>query len=295
MRCFVYVLKRPCGEPFYVGKGTGDRAGRHAHEAKRHAGINPHKERLVRKILQSGQSIQVEIRAYFETDADAFVYETMLIKEIGRHDLGEGPLTNKTNGGDGVAGNLVTEETRARLAAGSRAAWNKPERLAAASRKMSRQWVDKKFRKLRSDQFTEQRNNVEFEKARSEGHRRKMSDPAYLSDLSRRATQQWADPEFRRQASIRSSEQATDPERVRHNSESAKARWLSGHYDGQFKAVLADGRPYRSIQEAATALGVTVSAVSARLKRYDRKNHFPEGWGYLGADFDWSLFQKAAA
>ena len=112
-KSYVYVLSRPDGTPFYVGVGTSDRILNHEREARR--GLKSHKAAIIRKIISSGDSVWYSISGWFEIWGDAAKEERRLIAEIGRFDLGRGPLANRTDGGDGIVGLIRTKEHCRRL------------------------------------------------------------------------------------------------------------------------------------------------------------------------------------
>ena len=70
---YVYAWLKKDGSPYYIGKGKGDRAWRKGHG-------------------------RVQIVASGLTEEEAFNFESILIKKIGRKDLNEGPLRNKNDG-----------------------------------------------------------------------------------------------------------------------------------------------------------------------------------------------------
>jgi hypothetical protein len=90
-------------EPFYVGKGKKKRQFSHIRNAYKNK--QTHKYNKIRKILQIGQNPIVLLFKDNLEEQDAFDLEILLIKTIGRFDLQQGPLTNKTDGGDGFSGN----------------------------------------------------------------------------------------------------------------------------------------------------------------------------------------------
>jgi hypothetical protein len=104
---YVYILRRPDGRPFYVGKGLGDRVFHHENEA-RHPNdhrSNTYKLNVIRSIWRSELPIQYEIAHIGIDEADAYAQEATLISNIRRLHEG-GPLTNLAPGGgtvDGVA------------------------------------------------------------------------------------------------------------------------------------------------------------------------------------------------
>ena len=107
---YVYVLSRPCGTPFYVGKGVGDRVFHHEREAI-NTTLRSHKLNTLRALHSAGHDVgyTVEVMA---SEAEALARERELIQMHGRHCLGTGCLTNMTDGGEGPAN--YSEETRQR-------------------------------------------------------------------------------------------------------------------------------------------------------------------------------------
>ncbi|GJD87672.1 hypothetical protein BHAOGJBA_1177 [Methylobacterium hispanicum] len=102
---YVYVLRRPDGRPFYVGKGSTSRILNHENEA-RHVNdrrSNAYKLNVIRSILSAGLGISYEIDSCHGTEASAHERETQLIKAIGRLHEG-GPLTNLAPGGGSERG-----------------------------------------------------------------------------------------------------------------------------------------------------------------------------------------------
>jgi hypothetical protein len=98
-------------EPFYFGKGINGRCNDHISEA-----INTDKNRpklnKIRKILKVGRKpIIVKVLENID-EQTAFDNEIESIAEIGRADLGLGPLTNLTDGGEGVSGRIMSDEEK---------------------------------------------------------------------------------------------------------------------------------------------------------------------------------------
>lgn len=111
---YVYVLHKPDGTPFYVGKGVGQRVLHHVSEARNHATRLTHKLNTIRAIERRGEAILYSLAATFNDERTAHQHEMMLIRQLGRFDLGLGPLTNQTDGGEG--GSNPSQETRSRRA-----------------------------------------------------------------------------------------------------------------------------------------------------------------------------------
>jgi hypothetical protein len=100
--CFLF-------EPIYVGKGKNKRI-------KNINGRNPFFKNKINKI----KNLELEpiVFKLFENLSEkvSFELEEKLIKEIGRIDLGTGPLLNMTDGGEGTSGHIVSEETKELIA-----------------------------------------------------------------------------------------------------------------------------------------------------------------------------------
>lgn len=92
--------------PFYIGKGFKDRMYSHLAEAQREntEKCNKHKLNTIRKILKNGEVPDIRVLDSGLDEETAFEFEMFLISEIGRKDLGTGPLTNMTAGGEGLRG-----------------------------------------------------------------------------------------------------------------------------------------------------------------------------------------------
>ena len=94
-------------EPFYVGKGSNKRYRPEGHT---------NSEWLYRKVRKIGaQNTIIEMPFFDAHESVIMEYEKRLITEIGRQDLGEGPLVNLTDGGGGSSGRVPSQKTRDRI------------------------------------------------------------------------------------------------------------------------------------------------------------------------------------
>lgn len=109
-RFYVYILYRPDGRPFYVGKGQGNRIDNHETNAAR--GMANKCCNTIRKIWRLGGTVLKQ--KVFETDDEheAFDMERYLIASIGRENL-----ANVTDGGEGLSGWEPTLEWREKVQA----------------------------------------------------------------------------------------------------------------------------------------------------------------------------------
>lgn len=88
-------------EPFYVGKGHGNRINQHIVIATKHLDKSTLKSRIIRKILNlSMDPIRYKLHSNL-TNTESSIIEKSLISLIGRRDFVAGPLVNHTAGGDG--------------------------------------------------------------------------------------------------------------------------------------------------------------------------------------------------
>lgn len=98
---------------FYIGKGSKQRFRAHLQRA---GGVRRKTDLPVvdksRQLLSAGITPLIQILENFQTEQDAHTKEIALIAQIGRKDLGKGPLLNLTDGGEGSSGRVWSEERK---------------------------------------------------------------------------------------------------------------------------------------------------------------------------------------
>lgn len=95
---YTYAYLREDGTPYYIGKGKSGRITSSLHNIH----LPTEKERII--FLKKNL-----------TDEEARKHEIYMIAVLGRKDLGTGILRNMTDGGEGCAGRVLSEETKKKL------------------------------------------------------------------------------------------------------------------------------------------------------------------------------------
>ena len=98
-RFYTYAYLREDRTPYYIGKGQTTRIYQQHGKPCR---VPKNKSRII--FLKQNL-----------TEEEAFKHEIYMIAVFGRKDLGTGILRNKSNGGQGNSGKIVSEETRKKL------------------------------------------------------------------------------------------------------------------------------------------------------------------------------------
>lgn len=101
--------------PFYVGKGVGYRARTHFYKASLKS--KSHKNNTILKAQMDKIKVLIEYIEKDITEEEAFGLEITCIALYGRSDKGLGPLTNKTDGGDGFK-NIIPQYRKCEVCGG---------------------------------------------------------------------------------------------------------------------------------------------------------------------------------
>lgn len=97
-------------EPFYIGKGCDDRIKSSLYDRE-----SPFKVNKINKLRNNNIDIfSIKIYENLENEQSLEI-EKELIKKIGRRDIGNGPLVNQTDGGDGRLNSPHSEETKKKI------------------------------------------------------------------------------------------------------------------------------------------------------------------------------------
>ena len=176
-RFYTYAYLREDRTPYYIGKGKGNRAYR-----RRDKGIKPPKDKS--KILILKQNL---------TEEESFRHEVYMIAVFGRKDLGTGILHNRTNGGDGVSGAVVSDETRRKMSEALKGKTRSKEirrKISEAhkgkthSEETKRKMSDTRKGKTFSEETKRKLSEAKKGKTFSEESKRKMSEAQKGKSLS---------------------------------------------------------------------------------------------------------------
>jgi hypothetical protein len=130
---YVYLYLREDGTPYYVGKGNGKRAWIQHRDVKNNSGIWTPKD--LNRII---------IIAYNLTELWSLALERRLIKWYGRKDIDysldidphpAGILHNKTDGGDGTSGKVVSVKSKKSISI-AKTIWHQSNDISGANNPM---------------------------------------------------------------------------------------------------------------------------------------------------------------
>ncbi len=141
-------------KPFYIGKGTKNRCYKHIADAKKCDDAldnkNQRKALAIRGIIRNtGRDPDVCFVKQNMLEQDAFDLEMKLVQQIGRLQLKTGPLTNRSDGGEGQKNILYTDEYREAVSNRLKTFWE-------SRTKEEVQETVEKVRKTRSNRTPEQ-------------------------------------------------------------------------------------------------------------------------------------------
>ena len=184
---YTYVHRKASnGEIFYIGKGAGNRLDRFNNR-------NNHWHKTVAKHgLISEKVLETEL------EDEALELERFLISEIGRRDLGDGPLVNMTDGGDGVSGHKHSSDSRSRM--------SESHRGVPLSKKHRDNMLASVREANKRPEVKQRRSAIANKLWADPEHRRKqragmivsLASPECRAAMADRARDGWADPEVRK-------------------------------------------------------------------------------------------------
>ena len=161
-RFYTYAYLREDKTPYYVGKGKGYRI---YNKSKRE--FKPPKDKS--RIIYLKQNL---------TEEEAFKHEIYMIAVFGRKDLGTGILHNRTNGGEGVSGAVISEEHKRKLSEVNKGNTNRLGKTHSKKTRiqMSEAKQGKTFSQEHRKKISEANKGKNCGKTPSEETKRKMSE-----------------------------------------------------------------------------------------------------------------------
>lgn len=253
-------------EPLYVGKGKGKQIDRHISEAKRNKNIhNTHKSGKIRHILSEGlEPIRFKIKENL-SEQEAFDLEMELIKLIGRVDLGTGPLTNLTDGGEGTSGNTSYK--------------NNPDLLIERSRAAKEQWKNPIIRQKRCENIKGKtkgrKHTIEVKNILSDIGKKRCEDPNELLRMGEMSRNAWKNPEYKNKMIKKYIEVQNRPEIKKILAEKRKGKTPYVKY---WFLISPDGKEYyiKNLVQFCKDMGLNANSMC---KAYSRGNNSKcNGW-----------------
>ena len=212
---YTYAYLREDRTPYYIGKGKDNRAYKRGR-----GGIKPPKDKSRILILKNNL-----------TEEESFKHEVYMIAVFGRRDLGTGILHNRTNGGEGASGTVVSNKTRKKL---SEANKNPSEETR---RKMSESHKGKtlsKESKRKMSEASKGKTHSEETKIKMSEARKGRSRPPHSEETKRKLSEankgKKQSEEHRRKNSEANKGRTHSEETKRKMSEAQKGRkwWNDG-------------------------------------------------------------------
>jgi hypothetical protein len=236
---YVYVYRdpRPAKEnqPVYVGKGTGDRD--ISHWAK--GSHNKPFQDFLSHIKRRGLTAVCQRVFETEDEQEAFDKERELIALYGRRDLGTGTLFNRTDGGEGAAGAIRTEEEKAVTGRFSKEHWQDPEYRAKVIAAQQAVQSTPEARALKSVNSKETWKKEEVRQKRATGIKAGRATDESKTKTSVQAKAQWADPEYAAKQTANNKEIANREEVKAAKKAAAKALWADPEWRAKMLAARA--------------------------------------------------------
>lgn len=258
-------------QPYYIGKGNGDRYLSHLKKAKNNSKNLPVLDKI-RSLINRGYSektlknfiIKIEDNI---SDSDALFLEKSLIDLIGRRILDTGPLMNILDGGEYQKSPLQGPMTGKCLYN----VWIEKYGVNIANEKMC------DYKKLMSE--------ISTNKIFSESTKKKMSESAKKSweienrrELMSESTKKYWDILTAKEHDDRTKNMGKSFLGKKHTEET-KSKWSSdrkGSKNHRSKSISIDGKIFNTITECSKSLGIHKNTLKKRLN----SDVYP-GWNWI--------------
>ena len=212
---YTYAFLREDRTPYYIGKGKGNRAYRRRDKGE----VNPPKDKSRILILKKNL-----------TEQEAFKHEVYMIAVFGRKDLGTGILYNRTDGGDGASGTVVSEETKRKIGEAAKGRTHSEESRGKMSEARKGE-NNPSYGKSHSEETKRKIGEAAKGRTHSEETKKKMSEGnigKYISEETRRKiSESKKNPSEETRRKISESKKNPSEETRRKISESQKGKTFS--------------------------------------------------------------------
>lgn len=207
-----YIDRKPDGTPFYIGIGNAARV-KCVQRNAWHRAIRLRHPSWTRAIVETAPR------------KDCEEFESFLIAEIGRRDLGKGTLVNFTDGGEGTPNTVVSDATRRKQSAAGKDKTKSPEwraKISAAHKgkaKSAETCERIRIAKTGTKMPDSHRANT------SAAGKKRWGDPAYAEKMSLVSLANWQDPSRRQALSERMTARMSNAETVAAMKDKVSATW----------------------------------------------------------------------
>ncbi|MCA0032759.1 GIY-YIG nuclease family protein [Mesorhizobium sp. B263B2A] len=242
---YVYILHRPDGTPFYVGKGRGRRIASHERDITDKSDRS-RKANIIRSLLRSGKTIGYRIDRWVDSDLEALAREVELIAQLGRLDCGTGPLANATPGGE--AGMEIGTQAHARYCEARRSD-DARRKASANSRSM---WENEATRERIIAAVAEKWSDPHHKDARIAAMREGLSQPSVKEKLSAASNALWSNEDHRHKVTLSTTEAWNDIAYREAITEATRLRWADP--TGRTKMMAGQRASFASMSKAAKKL-----------------------------------------
>lgn len=219
---YVYIYKDPRPtknqQVVYVGKGAGDRAWYHW---KKRVRGNKGFGAFLALLRQEKLEPIIEIAREGLEEAEAFYEEMKLIEVYGRRDLGTGTLFNLTDGGEGLAGVIRTDEWRKNISESN----STPEKIALYSEGQKRRWANPTFREQTIAAIRKALQDPEVIARRESGKAAFIHTESFRQTMSEATSKLWQDPSYVQKVTEAQKQVQGTEEARSMKSEASKRTW----------------------------------------------------------------------
>lgn len=222
---YVYVYRDPRPsknmQPVYVGKGVGQRDLSHWSKGSHNKPFQDFLSHLKRK----GMVPLCERVFSSEVESEAFITEQRLIQLYGRRNIGTGTLFNRTSGGEGHSGAVLTETEKDAIRQVTSKMWEDPAYRDKVTTRQKEVQGTPQARKMKSlnSKHTWALQDVRDKRTKGIQQARGTDEAKQATSVISKAM--WQDEQYRAKQSENNKEIANRDEVKKAKSAAVKALW----------------------------------------------------------------------